>query len=154
MKQGSTIFLKGVIILIGLAILAICVLVLPRALMIEDDMEYRLIILGMIIASIPFFFALYQTLKLLNYIDKSKAFSELSVRSLNYIKYSAVTIGILFTAEIPFFYLIAEEDDAPGLVIIGMILAGAPIVIATLAAVLQKILQNAIDIKSENDLTV
>ncbi|MGV2643750.1 DUF2975 domain-containing protein, partial [Clostridium perfringens] len=47
-----------------------------------------------------------------------------------------------------------EKDDAPGIILIGMALIFASIVIAVFAAVLQKLLQEAIDIKSENDLTV
>ena len=54
----------------------------------------------------------------------------------------------------PLFYLIAEKDDAPGIILIGMALIFASMVIAVFAAVLQKLLKEAIDIKSENDLTV
>ena len=35
-----------------------------------------------------------------------------------------------------------------------MLLAFAPLVVAVFAATLQKLLQNAMDIKAENDLTV
>ncbi len=54
----------------------------------------------------------------------------------------------------PLFYLVAERDDAPGIIIIGMIIIFASMVIAVFAAVLQRLLKDAIDIKSENDLTV
>ena len=55
---------------------------------------------------------------------------------------------------LPFVYIIAEWDDAPGLILIGLVIIGASMVIAVFAAVLQRLLQEAIDIKSENDLTV
>ena len=45
-------------------------------------------------------------------------------------------------------------DDAPGVILIGLILIFASMVIAVFAAVLQKLLKEAIDIKSENDLIV
>ncbi|MBP2113589.1 hypothetical protein J2Z70_003750 [Paenibacillus silagei] len=54
----------------------------------------------------------------------------------------------------PLFYLMAEKDDAPGIIVIGMILIFASLVIAVFAAVLQKLLKDAIELKSENDLTV
>lgn len=54
----------------------------------------------------------------------------------------------------PFVYFLAEKDDAPGLIIIGFVPIFASIVIAVFAAVLQRLLQEAINIKSENDLTV
>jgi len=110
--------------------------------------------MGVYIAAITYFFALYQALKLLSYIDKNKAFSELSVKALKNIKYCANTISIMFAALTPFLYPIAEADDAPGLVGFPIIIIFASVVIAVFAAVLQRLLKEAIDIKSENDLTV
>ncbi|MBU0905405.1 MAG: DUF2975 domain-containing protein, partial [Firmicutes bacterium] len=43
---------------------------------------------------------------------------------------------------------------APGLGLVGMVMIFAPLVIAVFAAVLQRLLQEAIEIKSENDLMV
>ncbi len=60
----------------------------------------------------------------------------------------------LYVVMMPFVYLVAELDDAPGLIVIGMVIAFASVVIAVFAAVLQRLLQEAIDIKSENDLVV
>lgn len=152
MERGSTLFLRGVICLIGLAVLAFCVVVLPVGIAKEED--YRAILIGLYVAAVPFFFALYQTLKLLHYIDKNKAFSDLSIKALKYIKYSALTISGLFVVGLPLIYYRAEIDDAPGVLVLGMVFAFAPFVVAVFAAVLQKLLQNAIDIKKENDLTV
>jgi hypothetical protein len=53
-----------------------------------------------------------------------------------------------------FIYLFADKDDAPGLILIGMVPIFTAMVIAVFAAVLQKLLKSAIDMKSENDLTV
>jgi hypothetical protein len=49
---------------------------------------------------------------------------------------------------------VAERDDAPGIILIGLVIIFASMVIGVFAAVLQKLLTNAIEIKSENDLTV
>ncbi|AGE63717.1 hypothetical protein C663_1936 [Bacillus subtilis XF-1] len=113
-----------------------------------------LVFIYLYITAVPFYFALYQAFKLLSYIDKNKAFSGLSVRALKNIKYCAVTISIFYAAGMPVFYLMAEIDDAPGIIVIGLIIIFASMVIAVFAAVLQKLLKEAIDIKSENDLTV
>ena len=108
----------------------------------------------MYVSVIPFFVALYQAFKLLSYIDKNQAFSELSVKALKNIKFCAMTISGLYVVIMPFVFLVADLDDAPGLVIIGMVPIFASMVIAVFAAVLQRLLQEAIDIKSENDLIV
>jgi hypothetical protein len=154
MKQGSTIFLRAVVILIGLFILALCVFALPIGIQTDQVGYYRPILWGLYLPAIPFFFALYQTMRLLGNIDRNEAFSELSVGTLKNIKYSAVGIATLFTAGMPYIYYAADKDDAPGVLAAALVIAFASLVIATFAAVLQKLIQNAVDIKSENDLTV
>lgn len=109
---------------------------------------------GLYLAVIPFLIALYQSWKLLNKIDNDTAFSQPSVDALKTIKYCGIGVSICFAAAIPCLFQIAELDDAPGLGGVALAFACAPLVISTFAAVLQKLLQNAINIKSENDLTV
>ncbi|MFB7642473.1 DUF2975 domain-containing protein [Peribacillus butanolivorans] len=160
MKRGTTLFLKIAVILIGIPVLALCIFLVPEiakfAAELYPDMTYikYLVLIDLYASAIPFYFALYQAFKLLSYIDKNKAFSELSVRALTKIKYCAITISILYVVGMPLFYLIAELDDAPGIILIGLVIIFASIVIAVFAAVLQRLLQEAIDIKSENDLIV
>lgn len=55
---------------------------------------------------------------------------------------------------LPFFYIVAKLEDAPGIMLIGLGIIFASTIIAVFAAVLQRLLQEAIDIKSENDLTI
>ncbi len=158
MKRGSTLFLKMAVFLIGTPVLALAIFGmtwLPKN-PANPDYAHILypIVIGMYVSVIPFFVALYQAFKLLSYIDKNQAFSELSVRALKNIKFCAMTISGLYVVILPFVFLVAELDDAPGLIIIGMVPIFASMVIAVFAAVLQRLLQEAIDIKSENDLTV
>lgn len=156
MKRGSTNFLRFVIFLIGSGVLGICLFALPILIKSElrGDFDYGYIFLGLYVTAIPFFFALYQAIKLLNYIDKNEAFSKLSVKALKNIKYSAITISALFAAGMPYIFYVADRDDAPGLAALGFVIIFSSVVIATFAAVLEKLLQNAAEIKSENDLTV
>ncbi|TVY06841.1 DUF2975 domain-containing protein [Paenibacillus cremeus] len=160
MKQGTTLLLKLAVLLIGLPVLVMCVLGLPMIAKDAADNHYALAhllypVLGiMYVTAIPFFTALYQALKLLSYIDRNHAFSELSVNALKNIKYCAIIISVVYVAGLPLFYLLGEKDDAPGVIVIGLVLIFAPAVIATFSAVLQRLLKEAIDIKSENDLTV
>lgn len=154
MKEGSTLFLRGTVIAIGLIVLALCVYSLPVGISSDNTGMYRPILLGLYVPAVPFFVALYEAMKLLSYIDTNKAFSDVSVKALMNIKYCAITISILFAAGMPYIYIVADRDDAPGVVALGLVVVGASIVIATFAALLQKLLKNAIDIKSENELTV
>jgi len=145
--------LKVVIYLIGLAVLALCVIIGGVSISGNAGM-FLPVMLVMLITAIPFFFALYQGLLLLGYIDKNTAFSDLSVKAIKNIKYCAFTISVLYAAGMPYIIYVADKDDAPGAVVIGLVFIFAPMITSVFAAVLERLLQNAIDIKSENDLTV
>ncbi|WP_066050868.1 DUF2975 domain-containing protein [Robertmurraya korlensis] len=158
MKRGSTLFLRMALILLGVPVLALGIFGLtwlPKH-PFNADFDHILypILVGMYASVIPFFGALYQAFKLLNFIDKNQAFSELSVKALQTIKFCAIAFSGLYVIILPFVYIVAEIDDAPGLILMGMVPTFASLVIAVFAAVLQRLLQEAIDIKSENDLTV
>lgn len=158
--KGETFFLKFVVVLMGLSVLALCILLLPGMTDYFAELNPKLdflhypFLIGLYVTALVFFGALYQTLKLLSYIDKNQAFSELSVKALKNIKYCAITIGALYVVFMPLLHLMAEVDDAPGIILIEMVIIFSCMVIAVFAAILQKLLKNAIDIKSENDLTV
>jgi hypothetical protein len=158
MKRVNTVFLKIAVFLIGTPILAFGIFGLIWLLKNPANPDYAHIlypiVVGMYASTVPFYIALYQAFKLLGYIDKNLAFSELSVKALKAIKKCAITISILYLAIEPFVFQVAQLDDAPGLVIIGMVPVFASMVIAVFAAVLQKLFQEAIDMKSENDLIV
>lgn len=159
MKQITTHFLKLTVIFIGIPVLALCIFFVPNlAFAVSDFLKInslKYIIYTILYGSaIPFYFALYQAFKLLSYIDKNKAFSELSVIALKKIKYCAISICSIHVLGLPLFCFVANKDDAPGLVFVGMVIPFASMVITIFAAVLQRLLQEAINIKSENDLTV
>jgi hypothetical protein len=156
MNRGSINFLRAAILLIGLIVLAICALILPNFYTVDGTLANRIMILatGMYAAAVPFYVALYQGWKILGYIERNKAFSGHTVEALRYIKYSGITISVIYAALMPIIYQLANFDDAPGVLGLGLIFAGGSFVVAVAAAVLQNLLQNAIEIKSENDLTV
>ncbi|WP_018759005.1 DUF2975 domain-containing protein [Paenibacillus terrigena] len=160
MKRGTTLFLKAAVILIGIPVLALCIFLVPEladfAAELYPDHTYLkyLVFIDLYATAIPFYFALYQAFKLLSYIDKNKAFSELSVKALKNIKYCAITISTLYLLGMPLYYLMGKRVDPPSFIPIGLVIIFASMVIAVFAAVLQRLLNEAIDIKSENDLTV
>lgn len=150
MKRYSTNFLKIAVILIGIPVVILCIFWLP------GFVNYLPIpiLVGVYASAITYFIALYQALKLLNYIDNNKAFSLISVDALKNIKHCAIIISVLYAIIAPLLFPIADADDAPGLVAFPLIIIFASFVIAVFAAVLQRLLKEAIDIKSDNDLTI
>ena len=159
-KRGSTAFLKVIIFLAGIAVLALCIFWLPeiaiRDARVHPDTAYFLIpflvcAYGFCIA---FSVALYQAYKLLTYIEKNNAFSELSLKSLKIIKKCAFTVIFLILLGIASLRVLAKvtgSDDAAGptsLCLMGIL---ATSIIAAIVDALQKPLKNAPDIKSKNE---
>lgn len=159
MKKTSIIFLQAVIVLIGLVALAILIR-LPsiegRAANLDLFGIYAdpFILYGYA-ASTTFFIALYKAFKLLVFIGQNKAFSPNSVGALRSIKYCAIVLSIFFvTAGLYVKIFHSKDDDPAGFLAICIVTTFGSIVVATAAAIFQQLLQNAIDMKSENDLTI
>lgn len=155
----STLFLRLTIIGIGLAVLGVCGLLLTGLTTVH--LEYPAFaaavyaVLGAVfLTTIPYYYALSKAWSVLGLIDAGKVFTFQVVRKLRIIARCAAAIGIIYFLSLPAFYIWADLDDAPGLVVIGMVFTVVPIVLAVCAAVLQRILHEAIIVKDENDLTV
>jgi hypothetical protein len=160
MRKGSTIFLQVVIVLIGIGSLAL--------LLWEPHIEGRNahatlfqiyfndpFLAYAYTASIAFFVALYQAFKLLGYVGRGEVFSQRPVKAFRTIKYCAMSlVGFLVGAEAYFFIVMRGKDDIAGGVMMGLLLIFVSAVVATAAAVFERTLQSAVDLKSENDLTV
>jgi len=148
--KHETLFLKAAIFIIGLPILALCIFGLYELINNPVNPAYAHIlypiVIGIYLSLIPLYIVLYKAFRLLGYIDRNIAFSELSMRALKAIKHCAITISILYVVMMPFVYLLAKKEDAPGLVIIGMTPLFASTAIAVFASILQKLLKNVIDI--------
>lgn len=158
MEHGKILILKAAVIFMGLVVIALSVFVLPTlaketAVQFPEFAYLRYpVLIVLYISAIPFFLALYHAFKLLNLIKNDNAFSYIAVTSLRYIQYSAAAIGGIYV--LGSIYLLFENALHPGIVIIGFTITFASVVIAVFTTVLQKLLNNAIEIKSENDLTV
>ena len=158
MKQSSTIFLQSVIMLTGIVALILMLwephLEGRNAQATLFDIYFKDPFLAFAyVASIPFFMALYQAFKVVGYAGHNKVFSPAAVNALRTIKFCAIAI-IGFVAVSVVFMPFSDPDDRPPGVVMRLVIAFGSIVIATAAAMFERILKNAVDIKSENDLTV
>jgi di/tricarboxylate transporter len=159
-KRSATIFLQVVIVLIGIGALALMLW--------EPHLEGRNahatlfeiyfkdpFLAYAYIASIAFFMALFQAFKLLGYIGQNRVFSLNSVSALRTIKYCAAALVAMIGAAVAYLFIaVRGKDDIAGGVAVGLVLMFVSVVMATAAAVFERLLQNAVDIKSEQDLTV
>ncbi len=156
----TTLFLKMVILFIGIAVLAFCAFMIPYLATagIRDVPEFALVfypaLAGFALSALPFFFALFQAFILLRLIDQNNAFSLASMKALGLIKFSAIVMSMCYMLCLPMAFVFADLDDAPGVIVIATAIACSPLVVATFAAVLQKLVGSAAALKTENDLTV
>jgi len=160
MKKTSTIFLQVVVVLIGIGVLAL-MLWEPH---IEGRNENATLfeiyfkdpfLAYVYIGSIAFFVAIYQAFRLLGYIRQNDLFSQRSVKALSVIKYCAmILVAFILGAEAYLFLAVRGKDDLAGGVMMGLVMIFIFVVMATVAAVFERTLQEAVNIKSENDLTI
>ncbi|MCO5291745.1 MAG: DUF2975 domain-containing protein [Chitinophagaceae bacterium] len=159
MKRVSIVFLQAVLVLIGIVVLSFLI-IMPskegRATNLDVVSIYTdpFILYGYA-TSIAFFVALYKAFRLLGYIGQNKVFSTNAVKTLNHIKYCAIILtALIVVAGIFIKFAHNKNDDPAGFLAICIVTSFASIVVATAAAIFEKLLQNAVDMKSENDLTV
>lgn len=101
------------------------------------------------IASITFFVALYQAFTVLGFVRQNMFFSQTSLKAVRTIKYCALSIiGFAVVGEI--IILLSTSDDRAGGVFMGILITLGSVVFASVAARFERIMQNAVNIKSAN----
>ena len=140
MKKGSTLFLKIVLCLIGIIMLA-GMIRFPQTEGRAANLDLVNIyadpfIIYIYIGSTPFFIGLYQAFKLLNLIDANKAFSQSAINTLKNMKFASLSlIGFIALALIYIRFMAVGDDDPAGPTALGIFVSFIFAVIATAAAV-------------------
>jgi hypothetical protein len=158
MKQGKITLLKVSVYVMAAVIFCLCLFALPslaqESARMNPEFSYLKypVLIGLYVTAVPFYYALYQALKLLGYIESNSAFSERAVNTLGIIKYCACTISVLYV--LGMLLLGMQNALHPGIGLIGLVIVLTSIVILLFTAVLQELLRNVLKIKSENELTI
>jgi len=158
MNRGASLFLRAVLVLIGIGALAL-LLWEPHtegrnahATLFEIYFKDPFLAYAYV-GSIPFFVGLYQAFQLLGYAGQNNEFSPSAVSRLRTIKYCAIAlIGFVAVGEV--FIMLHKSDDRAGGVFMGVLITFVSIVVATTMAIPERAAQSAVEMKSENDLTV
>ncbi len=147
MKKTEIVFLKTVVLLIGIVALFLLIR-FPQleGVNVNNDLftiYFKDPFLAYVyIGSIAFFVAIYQTFKLLGNIANDTLYSEGSVKALRNIKYCAMTIvGFIIGAEAYIIINMAGSDDIAGGVAMGVFITFGSIVVAVVSDVFIKILE-------------
>ncbi len=154
LERSSTLFLRLVLLVFSIGVLVLCGFLLYQITQSDSLGYYRPILIGVVLSTIPLLYVFYQAFLLLNNIDNNLSLSESSVNSLRIIKVCSFLISLLYLIGSPFIFTIAQRDDAPGVVLIDIILLLGSFSVGVFTYILQKLLINAIGYKSENELTI
>lgn len=106
------------------------------------------------LTALPYLYILVKAYQLLRAIDNSTAFSQASVAALRAIAGSAGLISLVYLALSPFSYRMADAQDAPGILVLHLALCFMPMVVSVFAAVLQKLLAQAVSLKEDSEYTI
>lgn len=145
MSFAATVFLRGVLVLIGIGALTF--------LLVEPHFEGRNahatlfaiyfkdpFLAYMYVASVAFFVGLYHALKVLAYAGRNRGLSPAAISSVRTVKYCALAlIGFVVGAEV--FIMLSASDDRAGGVFMGLLILLASTAVAAAAAVLERTLQ-------------
>jgi len=158
MQRGSIIFLKAAVIFMGLAVLMLCLLWLPKtannAAETNPELAYlRLpVLLGLYATTIPFFLALYHSIRLLSLFEHETAFSREAIIPMKKIRDSALVIAALYVGGM--FFLGVQNALHPGIALLGLMIAIISVLIGLFAVILKALFAKGLTIQSENELVI
>ncbi|MGL5256548.1 MAG: DUF2975 domain-containing protein [Proteocatella sp.] len=142
MKNYKIIFLKMAIGLIFILSIILSVLWIPKL---------PKVFYAVYPTIIPFFIALFKGLKLLNLIEKGEAFSNSSALCLKQISFYAFLIATFYCLASTMLLIFNYKHN---FMITCISFFFASFFISVFASLLSELMENAIKIKTENDLTI
>ena len=150
MKRLSAYILSGLLIFIGFIIFLMCARVLPS---IADDvvrhspevshLQYP-ILFGMYATAIPFFYAIYATIRIIFTAEREGVFAEENKNYLKQISYCAFAIISLYI--IGFTILDVSKALPPIVAILGVIIIVVSSIVATAALFIRNVLTDPINL--------
>ncbi|KRN21478.1 hypothetical protein FC75_GL002280 [Lacticaseibacillus camelliae DSM 22697 = JCM 13995] len=110
--------------------------------------------LGAAVAVVSYWLAAFIAWHLLDCITANAAFTQRAVTLIIRLKWAvgAMALGLLVC--LPQWYRMADHDDAPGVMVIGLGFFAIPAIVWLFLAILQQLWTTALAYKTENDMTV
>ncbi|GEK37025.1 hypothetical protein K5E_22700 [Enterococcus thailandicus] len=116
--------------------------------------EQVLASISLYLSAIASLLIIYYMYRMLVLVDNDRAFSAMSLIYVRAIFRLTIMEFIVLIGTVPFVYYIADNDDAPGVMIIGLGMLIIPLAVATFVSIIEKLLKNAIELKLDYELTI
>ena len=83
---------------------------------------------------VPFYGAIYHTLKGLQHLRRGQAIDQQLVR----VKHNAIVLAIMYVLALPGAYYLADINDAPGIIVLSLIILGITVAVIATSTILRK----------------
>ncbi|KRM22218.1 DUF2975 domain-containing protein [Latilactobacillus graminis] len=145
--------LLGIAVVFGLLSLLVTVQIVTT-----KHLEYPATIWMLAIAAYgvtaSIWFVLVKLVQILRLIERHQAFLPRTLLYVTAIRRAVLVASLTALFALPFFYRIAQLEDAPGLMFLGLGLVFIPFAILILMQIVEALFKSAIDLQTEIDLTV
>ena len=148
-RHWLILFLRLAILASGIAVAGLCIVLAPLIFDVKSEFPNApgavyWVLATIYLTAIPYFLGLYKAWAILQLIDTGKVFTFSVVRKLWVIARCAVLICALYVITLPAFYMWADTTDAPGILVIGIMLTGIFAVVATITLLVRELLHEAV----------
>lgn len=152
LMKFRSLILKLILLIISLGVIAVGAIPLPamiHGLLTTAPHHLRfvgwLLIIGLYGVIISFLSAVFFAFRLLRLIDRQSVFNTKAVSAITAAKWSCTVMFVSALLWLPFIYSVVQQEDAPGLMLMGLVLIMVPLVIAVFLAIIQRIWQAAVN---------
>lgn len=109
---------------------------------------------SVILSVILGFRVLFLLNQILTCIEHLEAFSQKTLQLVSKVKNTILTISFFFLGILPFFYQVADSEDAPGVMVIGLVVAMIPFVAYIFSQIVEELFKNATSLRIDSELTI
>lgn len=95
----------------------------------------QVLIVFLYVTMVPFYRAIYHTLKGLQHLIRGQPIDQQLVR----VKHNAIVLAIMYVLALPGAYYVADINDAPGIIVLSLIILGITVAVIVTSTILRKV---------------
>lgn len=99
-------------------------------------------------------FMLYSLNQILQQVLSKRPFADEVLLPLKKIHWSLAGLTVAFGFSLPFWYQVAQLEDAPGVMLIGLAVVAIPFACFIFFYIVEELFKSALNLQNENDLTI
>lgn len=155
--KTKAIFFKGVIILFATIISFLTFLIGIEVFTSGETSKsftIPLFFTSILLTDLFAFSALFYLYQMVSLIGNEQAFSNQILPLAKKLNQRMVGMAVTFCGILPFVYRVAELDDAPGLIIVGLMIVSIPFSLVVFGKIVEELFKQAVYLKRDQDLTI